>query len=196
MLALSRDLPAAVREIAEQMNWEVPDWCVLPVCYGDALLGMWRGFEDMIAFGWTTRMPRMVAAEVHGSLGAALADGSDLPPDMRPNQASIAVSIGATRSTFQALDVVRRSGGAAVTIGNAELRRWQRSLADEEGLFVETSSAAAVAAAEQLRSGGRNLERLAVSAARARHRSHRATRPETRSCRPRSARAARILHHV
>src|SRR5215510_345885 len=31
-------------EIVEQMGWEVPDWCVLPVCYGDALVGMWRGF--------------------------------------------------------------------------------------------------------------------------------------------------------
>jgi threonine synthase len=138
-------------EIAEQMNWEVPDWCVLPVCYGDALIGMWRGFEDMIAFGWTTRMPRMVAAEVHGSLGAALAEGGDAPPDMRPNQVTVAVSIEATRSTFQALDVLRRSGGAAVTVGNDEILQWQRALAREEGLFVEASSAAAVAAVERLR---------------------------------------------
>ena len=32
-------------EIAEQMDWQVPDCCVLPVCYGDALIGMWRGFR-------------------------------------------------------------------------------------------------------------------------------------------------------
>jgi threonine synthase len=142
-------------EIAEQFDWRVPDWCVLPVCYGDALVGMWRGFEDMLAFGWTDRMPRMVAAEVHGSLGAALAAGSDMPPDMRPNQDSIAVSIGATRGTFQTLDIVRRSGGAAVTIDNDDLLRWQRALAGEEGLYVETSSAAAVAAAAELRRQGR-----------------------------------------
>jgi threonine synthase len=138
-------------EIAEQMNWDVPDWCVLPVCYGDALLGMWRGFEDMMAFGWTTRMPRMVAAEVYGSLGAALVNSSDAPPDMRANHETIAVSIGATRSTFQALDVLRRSGGTAVAISNDEMLQWQRALASQEGLFVETSSAAAVAAVERLR---------------------------------------------
>jgi threonine synthase len=109
----------------------------------------------MMAFGWTDRMPRMVAAEVHGSLGAALVAGSDMPPDMRPNQESIAVSISATRGTFQALDIVRRSGGAAVTIGNDDLLRWQRALAGEEGLYVETSSAAAVAAAAELRRQGR-----------------------------------------
>jgi threonine synthase len=142
-------------EIAEQMHWNVPDWCVVPVCYGDALLGMWRGFEDMMAFGWTDRMPRMVAAEVYGSISAALADGSDSPPDVRKNYETVAISIGATRGTYQALDIVRRSGGTALTIGNDEMMRWQRTLASGEGLFVEPSSAAGLAAVEQLALSGR-----------------------------------------
>jgi len=142
-------------EIVEQLNWQVPDWCILPVCYGDALLGMWRGFEDMISFGWIDRMPRMVAAEVYGSLGAALADGADAPPDIRPNATSVAVSINATRGTYQALDIVRKSGGAAVTIGNEDLLRWQDLLSRQEGLFVEASTAAGLATVEQLRRSGR-----------------------------------------
>jgi threonine synthase len=137
------------------MDWSVPDWCVLPVCYGDALLGMWRGFEDMVSFGWTSRMPRMVAAEVYGSIGTALADGTDTPPDMRKNYETVAVSIGATRGTYQALDIVRRSGGTALTIGNDEMMRWQQTLASSEGLFVELSSAASLAAVEQLALSGR-----------------------------------------
>jgi threonine synthase len=142
-------------EIAEQMDWKVPDWCVVPVCYGDALLGMWRGFEDMMAFGWTDRMPRMVAAEVYGSLGAALANGTDAPPDVRKNYETAAVSIGATRGTYQALDIVRRSGGTALTIGNDEMMRWQSALASSEGLFVEPASATGLAAVEQLAHTGR-----------------------------------------
>jgi threonine synthase len=142
-------------EIAEQMDWNVPDWCVVPVCYGDALLGMWRGFEDMMAFGWTDRMPRMVAAETYGSIGAALAEGSDVLPDVRKNYETLAVSIGATRGTYQALDIVRRSGGTALTIGNDEMMRWQSTLAAREGLFVEPASAAGLAAVEQLAQAGR-----------------------------------------
>jgi threonine synthase len=142
-------------EVAEQMDWSVPDWCVVPVCYGDALLGMWRGFEDMMAFGWTDRMPRMVAAEVYGSIGAALTDGSDTPPDVRINYQTVAVSIGATRGTYQALDIVRRSGGTALTIGNDEMMRWQSTLATREGLYVEPASAAGLAAVEQLAQAGR-----------------------------------------
>lgn len=142
-------------EIAEQMDWTVPDWCVLPVCYGDALLGMWRGFEDMIAFGWTDRMPRMVAAETYGSLGAALSEGLDMPPDVRMNHETVAVSIGASRGTYQALDIVRRSDGAALTIGDDDIMRWQQTMARKEGLYIEPSSAAGLAAVEQLVRGGR-----------------------------------------
>jgi threonine synthase len=141
-------------EIAEQLDWRVPDWCVLPVCYGDALLGMWRGFADMMAWGWTDRMPRMVAAEVSGSLGAALADGSEVPPDMRINQRTVAMSIGATQGTYQALDIVRRSGGTALVVGDDEMMRWQRILSSGEGLYVEPASAAAPAAVEQLARAG------------------------------------------
>jgi threonine synthase len=142
-------------EVAEQMDWNVPDWCVLPVCYGDALLGMWRGFEDMMAFGWTDRMPRMVAAETYGSLGAALTDGLDAPPDIRKNYETVAVSIGATRGTYQALDIIRRSGGTALTIGNDDIMRWQQVMARDEGLYIEPSSAAGIAAIEQLAQAGR-----------------------------------------
>jgi threonine synthase len=141
-------------EIAEQMAWDVPDCCMLPVCYGDALLGMWRGFEDMRAFGWTERSPRMIAAEIYGSLSAALKDGGDVLPDMPAPHATVAKSTSATRSTFQALDVIRRSGGTAAVVSNEEIMRWQQRLAREEGLYVEPASAAALAAIDQLRAGG------------------------------------------
>ncbi|MGP9812715.1 pyridoxal-phosphate dependent enzyme [Rhodopseudomonas sp. NSM] len=141
-------------EIVEQLDWQVPDWCVLPVCYGDALLGMWRGFEDMLSFGWIDRMPRMVAAETYGSIAAALDDGTDTPPDIAKREDSIAVSINATRGTYQSLDIVRKSNGAAVTTGNDELLRWLDLLARREGLFVEASTAAALAAVDQLHRAG------------------------------------------
>ncbi len=141
-------------EIVEQFDWQVPDWCVLPVCYGDALLGMWRGFEDMLSFGWIDRMPRMVAAETYGSIAAALHDGTDTPPDIAKREDSIAVSINATRGTYQSLDIVRRSNGAAVTTSNDELLRWLDLLARREGLFVEASTAAALAAVDQLQKAG------------------------------------------
>lgn len=141
-------------EIVEQMGWEVPDCCVLPVCYGDALIGMWRGFADMEALGWIKRRPRMMAAEIYGSLGAALRDGLDALPDMPLTHETVAKSTSATRSTFQALSVIRNSGGAAMTVGDDAIMEWQRELAKQEGIYVEPASAAALAALSAFRRDG------------------------------------------
>ncbi len=141
-------------EVAEAMDWRVPDCCVLPVCYGDALIGMWRGFEEMLALGWTDRMPRMMAAEIYGSLGAALRSGGDALPDMPMTHDTLAKSTTATRSTFQALYVLRKSGGAATTVGNDAILEWQAKLARLEGLYVEPASAGAIAAVAQLKAAG------------------------------------------
>jgi threonine synthase len=141
-------------EIAEAFDWQVPDWCVLPVCYGDALFGMWKGFEELKALGWTERTPRFVAAEVSGSVTAALASGEAMPPDRPRNAPSIATSIGASQGTVQALEVLRRSQGVAVPIDDDELARWTVTLGATEGIWPEPSSAAPFAAIERLRAGG------------------------------------------
>ena len=82
-------------EIAEAFDWQVPDWCILPVCYGDALYGMWKGFEDLKALGWIDRTPRFVAAEVSGSPAAPMARGAAMPPAAPRNAPRSATSIGA-----------------------------------------------------------------------------------------------------
>src|SRR4030095_9275865 len=103
-------------EIAEAFDWQPPDWCVRPVCDGDALYGMWKGFEELRALGWIDRTPRFVAAEVSGSLVAALEGGDPLAAESPRNAPSIATSIGALQGTVQALDVLRKSKGTAVSI--------------------------------------------------------------------------------
>ncbi len=138
-------------EIAEAFDWQPPDWCVLPVCYGDALYGMWKGFCELAAIGLIGRVPRFVAAEVSGSLGAALASGEAMPPDRPRNALTLATSIGASQGTVQALDVLRRTSGTAVTIENDELVRWMAKLARTEGIWGEPASVAPLAAIERLR---------------------------------------------
>ncbi|MFZ5782205.1 MAG: threonine synthase [Pseudomonadota bacterium] len=141
-------------EIAEAFDWTPPDWCVLPVCYGDALYGMWKGFEELKALGWIDRVPRFVAAEVSGSLAAAVSSGDVMPPDVPRNAPSIATSIGASQGTVQSLEVLRRTRGAAVAVGDDELRRWVVTLAAKEGIWPEASSVAPFAAIERLRAEG------------------------------------------
>ncbi len=141
-------------EIAEQRGWQAPDWCVLPVCYGDALYGLWKGFDEMRRWGWTATLPRLAAAEISGSLEAALASGDPMPPAVVRNAASVAVSIDAPRSTAQAVDALRRAGGAAVVLDDATILEARDRLARTSGVFLEASSAAAFAGIDRLRATG------------------------------------------
>lgn len=141
-------------EIAEDLDWQVPDWCVLPVCYGDALIGMWKGFNEMRQWGWIDRLPRMVAAETYGSLGKALDSGADSPPSVPRSFDTVALSIGAQQGTFQSLEAIRRSNGRAVTVGNDDMLRWQLALAAHDGLYGEPAAVAPLAALEMLKRDG------------------------------------------
>ena len=67
---------------------------------------------------------------------------------------TVAKSTTATRSTFQALHVLRISGGAATIVTNDAILQWQRKLAEEEGLYVEPASAGAIVAVAQLKAAG------------------------------------------
>lgn len=49
-------------EIAEQLDWKLPDIIVYPTGGGTGLIGMWKAFAEMTELGWiTSHRPRMVA---------------------------------------------------------------------------------------------------------------------------------------
>ena len=141
-------------ELVEQSDGVAPDWCVLPVCYGDALSGVWAGFQELFAQGMISSLPRMVAAEVHGSLTRALATGSDRLEERSIAFESLAVSIGAPRSAYQALKALRDSSGCAVSVTNDGLVDMQERLAASEGIFAELTSVTPLLAIARLRREG------------------------------------------
>ncbi|SEE64547.1 threonine synthase [Rhizobiales bacterium GAS188] len=151
-------------EIVDQLVGIAPDWCVMPVCYGDALAGLWYGFRELFDRGRIRHLPRLAAAEAHGSLQRALASDSDRIPDVRAKFDSLAVSIGTTRSAFQALQALRQSNGVAVPIDNRGLAVLQRQLASTEGLFPEVTSVTPLAAVRALRNRGvmRESDRVVI----------------------------------
>jgi threonine synthase len=133
-------------EIVDQMRGNVPDWCAMPVCYGDALAGAWQGFKDLRERKVIARMPRLLAAEAHGSLVAAMAAATDDVPEVTAHFSPLAVSVGATRSTFQALQALRESSGIAIPINNDGLVGFQETLASDEGILAELSAIMPLAA--------------------------------------------------
>lgn len=140
-------------EVAQDLGWEAPDAMVVPVGYGDAMAGIWRGFQELHALGLIRHVPRMIAAESYGSLRRALDTGAEGPVETG-GSGSIAYSVAVPRTTYQALQAIRASGGTAVPVEDAEVRAARRDLATSEGLLVELSSALPLAAARRLAARG------------------------------------------
>ena len=104
--------------------------------------------------GWIDRAPRLLAAEVSGSLTQAMADGLDQPP-LRPlAEPSVATSIGAPQATYQGLAALRATRGRSVHVGNAEIVEWQSKLARRGGLYAEPAAVATLPAIARLRAEG------------------------------------------
>jgi threonine synthase len=141
-------------EIALSFDWSPPDWIILPVCYGDALFGVWRGFGELIDGGLIEKMPRLIAAEIYGSLSAAFQSEKDTVPEMPKTYETAATSIAALQSTYQALFTLRQTGGQPVTVSEQELLHSASLLSAREGLFVEPAAAASLSAAIALRARG------------------------------------------
>src|SRR5207253_607057 len=52
-------------ELAEQMNWTLPDWIIYPTGGGTGMVGMWKAFDEMERIGWLPRgkRPKMVSVQ-------------------------------------------------------------------------------------------------------------------------------------
>jgi len=137
-------------EIAEALGWRAPAHVVYPVCYGDGLWGGVKGFAELVRLGWTTSEPRVHAGEVWGSLAHALEDGLENVEKM-PAGTTVGISIGASVSTYQALQALRRADGQAGRVSDEEMLAMQRRLGATEGLFAEASSVPSLVVAARLR---------------------------------------------
>src|ERR1044071_2436897 len=55
-------------EVAEQLDWTLPDWIIYPTGGGTGMVGMWKAFDEMSALGWidSAKRPKMVSVQAAG----------------------------------------------------------------------------------------------------------------------------------
>jgi threonine synthase len=141
-------------EIADQTVAPV-DHVIFPVGAGDAFSGAYKGLREYHESGLLDRMPKMHAGEINGPLQNSLTNQLDYVVDMPARtEPTVAISVGSTLSTYQALNVLLRTGGSARSADNRELLNAQHELAALEGVYVEASSALSVAVLPKLVADG------------------------------------------
>lgn len=148
-------------ELWEQLGHRVPDWVVVPIGAGPLLVGILKGFEELKMLGVSDRVPSMIGVQseaVHPIEDAFLAGCNDVKEWLltgRTVAGGIADPlIGYSKDGTLTLDAIKRSGGHCLHVNDDEVLDMGRELAQVEGLFVEPTSATAIAAIKRLTSEG------------------------------------------
>ena len=143
-------------ELAEQLGWSYPDAVFYPTGGGVGLIGMWKAFEEMEAMGWIepgTKRPRMYALQASGCAPVVRAFDEGAPASRFFDGAStFAAGLRVPKPYGDAiiLDIVRASGGRAISSTDDEILDSILDYARHEGLFLSPEGAAATAAYERL----------------------------------------------
>jgi len=145
-------LKSAAYEIAEQLDWQVPDWVVTPAGNGGISGCLFYGFCDLFAAGHIDRLPRIAMAQAANCapVHAAWKQGLNSIPqiDKQPTVAEGIASAQPIRA-YEMLESLRHTNGVLETVTEAEIWSAFESLA-ALGLYVEPTSATAAAALSKL----------------------------------------------
>lgn len=128
----------------------VPTDILVPTARGDLLWGMLLGWQALLRAGRIARLPRLHAVEPFPRLSRVMAGEDGRQP--WPGETA-QYSIAGNTSTLQAAEALRRSGGMAFNVRDAEAAHARDRLATL-GVAAELSSASALAAVTQLRRTG------------------------------------------
>ena len=142
-------------ELAEQLNWQLPDAILYPTGGGTGLIGMWKAFDEMETLGWiANKRPRMFAVQAAGCapIIRAFEAGERIAAEF-PNARTIASGLRVPKAIgdFLILNILRESNGGAIAIDDGEMVRVGREIGAKEGLFVCPEGAACFAALKLLR---------------------------------------------
>lgn len=141
-------------ELAEQLEWRLPDVIVYPTGGGTGLIGMWKAFDEMEQLGWIgSARPRMISVQSAGCapIVRAFAEGSRFADEFL-NAATLASGLRVPRAVgdFLILDALRASGGMALAVTDEEIMAAVAEIGASEGLFVAPEGAACLPALRQM----------------------------------------------
>src|SRR5678816_4518281 len=145
-------------ELAEQMEWRLPDVIIYPTGGGTGLIGMWKAFDEMEQLGWIgSKRPRMVTVQAEGCapIVRAFEEGNRFADEF-PNAATTASGLRVPKAIgdFLILDALRASGGTAVAVSDEELIEAVRDIGAVEGVFCAPEGAACLPALRKLVESG------------------------------------------
>jgi threonine synthase len=146
-------------EIAEQLDWELPDVIIYPTGGGTGLIGIWKAFQEMKVMGWIQDIPtKMVAVQTVGCnpVVQSFNQGMDYCEVYQNPMETIANGLRVPKAFGDRLimKTIYESGGTAIDISEQEILDSVYDFGKSEGIFLSPEGAAVFSAFQKLVSSG------------------------------------------
>lgn len=142
-------------ELADQLDWQLPDVVLYPTGGGTGLIGMWKAFAELDELGWLERpdKPRLYSCQSDGCapIADAWAAGERFAEPARDaHTVASGIRVPVAVGDFMILDAVRESGGAALAADESRLLEWMRLGVRREGIALCPEAAACLDVLDRL----------------------------------------------
>lgn len=142
-------------EVAEQLDWQIPDNLIIPVGSGAMLNAICKGFEELLMLGLVDHKTdfKITAAQPHGC--APIVDAfkkktDQVIPVERPDTIAKSLAIGDPGDGLYVLKRLNQYNGMAEEVTDEEIIDGILLLAKTEGIFTEPAGGVAVAVLKKL----------------------------------------------
>jgi len=142
-------------ELAEQLNWNPPDWVLFPTGSGGLMAGTMKGFWEFQQMGLINDLPQPVVVQPEGCAPIVRAfNEKQKPLEIIPWDSNDTVA-GGLADPFPwdgdaALHYLGLAKGSAIAVADSDIERYLIMLGKYEGIFAEPSGVAALAGLERL----------------------------------------------
>ncbi|MCS7366104.1 MAG: threonine synthase [archaeon GB-1867-035] len=143
-------------EIAEQFDWNPPDVIIFPTGGGEGVIGLWKGFSELVELGWIEEnsIPRLVVVQSTGCapIVKAFRNGESEVAEAWREADTIAAGLRVPKpyASYLILKAVKETNGYATAVSDEEILASMKALA-KSGLFVCPEAAATYASLPHLK---------------------------------------------
>jgi threonine synthase len=140
-------------ELAEQLDWNVPDHLVVPGGNLGNSSALGKGFRELFGHGFTRKQPRISVIQAEGAAPfarfASAPREAEFVVEKDPHTLASAIKIGAPVSWKKAWRAVRETGGRVITVSEQEIADAKATIG-RDGIGCEPASATTVAGIRKL----------------------------------------------
>ncbi|MEC8750190.1 MAG: threonine synthase [Chloroflexota bacterium] len=141
-------------EIAEQLNWNLPDHIIYPTGGGTGIIGIWKAFQELSEIGMIeSGLPKMICVQADGCspvVDAYLKGKKYAELFKKPATIAAGMRVPIAVGDYLIIDSVNQSNGTALKINDKDMVEGVKKMSSKEGIFCAPEGGSIVSAAIKL----------------------------------------------